>query len=69
MTLFEEYSHLAGKQHVFPDGVILRVFQIKQREGVPWVTYEAVYQGAMPRRATVALKEFIDTYGHLFQSV
>lgn len=66
MSLLEEYSYLSGKEHVFSDGVILRVFQIKQREEVPWVTYEAVYQGALPRRTTMALKEFIDTYGHLF---
>lgn len=60
------YSHIEGKEYEFTDGVKLKVIQIKQREFEPWVTYEHVYQGALPRRFTQKLSEFIDTYGHLF---
>lgn len=61
-----EYDHIAGKEYHFADGVKLRVIQIKQRELGPYVTYEHVYQNALPRRFTQQLQEFIATYGHLF---
>lgn len=65
-NLLDKCLHIVGKDYVFTDGVILRVIQIKQREMEPYVTYEHVYQNALPRRFTKKLREFIDTYGHLF---
>lgn len=61
-----EFEYIAGKEYEFSDGVKLRVVQVKQREFEPWVTYEHVYQGALPRRFSQKLSEFLDTYGHLF---
>jgi len=64
--MISDYEHIVGKDYVFTDGVKLRVVQIKQRELGLYVTYEHVYQGAIPRRFTQKLSEFVDTYGHLF---
>lgn len=61
-----DYEHIVGKEYEFSDGVKLRIVQVKQRETEPWVTYEHVYQSALPRRFSQTLSEFIDTYGHLF---
>jgi hypothetical protein len=61
-----DYSHIIGKEYEFTDGVKLRVIQIKQRDTGLYITYEHVYQSAMPRRFVQQLSEFVDTYGHLF---
>lgn len=61
-----DYQHIEGKEYEFADGVKLRVVQIKLREVDFWVTYEHVYQNALPRRFSQKLREFVDTYGHLF---
>lgn len=65
-AMTSDYSNLPGNEYEFSDGVKLRVIQIKQRDTGPWVTYEHVYQGALPKRFTQKLGEFLDTYGHLF---
>ena len=60
------YEHIVGAEYEFSDGIKLKVVQVKKRETGYWVTYEHVYQGALPRRFTEKLGEFIHTYGHLF---
>ena len=67
MLKFEDYEYLIGAEHTFPDGIMLRVIQIKQRELGLWITYEHVYSGAMPRRFSERLEKFVETYGHLFK--
>lgn len=64
-----DYSYLAGKQHMFADGIILRIVQVKQRDSAQWITYEHVYQNALPKRFTQKVYDFLDTYGHLFQNL
>ena len=64
--MINEYLNLAGEEHVFPDGVRLRVVQLKQREDTWWITYETDYGKSLPRRFTQRLGEFVNTYGHLF---
>jgi hypothetical protein len=60
------YDHLIGKEYDFPDGVKLRIIQVKERESGAWITYEHVYQNALPRRFSEKLGDFIGTFGHLF---
>lgn len=60
---------LRGFQYRFDDGVILRVVDVKQRELEPWVTYETVYNNALPKREVVKVRDFLDRYGHLVQKV
>lgn len=64
--MISDYEHIVGKEYEFSDGVKLKIVQVKLREVDYWVTYEHVYQSALPRRFTQKLGEFIDTYGHLF---
>ena len=68
MTSDRDYTKLGGKEHFFPDGISLKIVQVKHREaGIWWVTYEHVIPGAFPRRFSMKASEFMDTYGHLFQ--
>lgn len=64
------YDELVGKKHVFDDGNVIEIVQIKQREvdgqTTPCVTYQ-IYQGAnLPRKLIITVNEFIGTFGHLF---
>lgn len=61
-----DYPALAGREHVFPDGIIIRIVQVKMREAGYWVTYENVYANALPKRSTMPAHTFMDTFGHLF---
>jgi hypothetical protein len=63
----KDYSYLAGKEHEFPDGIRLKIIQVKQRDTAQWITYEHIYLNALPKRFTQKVYDFIDTYGHLFQ--
>jgi hypothetical protein len=60
------YQHLVGQQYEFGDGVKIGVAAVKQRSQGVFVTYEAIYTAALPRRFTVSLDEFIGQFGHLF---
>jgi hypothetical protein len=60
------YTHYLGREHVFEDGIILRVIQVKQRHDGMYVTYETQYPKALPRRFVVRLREFYDQFNHLF---
>lgn len=65
-AMISDFTWLEGREYDFPDGVKLRIIQIKNRDTGPWVTYEHVYAGSTPRRFTQKIGEFIDTHGHLF---
>jgi hypothetical protein len=43
------YQHYLGREHVFEDGIILRVVQVKQRNDGMYVTYETQYPKALNR--------------------
>lgn len=62
---------LVGKKHVFDDGASIEVVQIKMRdnsfEPAPVVTYVIQNGRSLPRKLVLPLKDFIDTFGHLFE--
>lgn len=64
--LAQRYQHLVGTQYEFEDGVRIGVVAVKQRSQGVYVTYEAIYSAALPRRFTVKLDEFRGQFGHLF---
>lgn len=64
-----DYGWLRGKVYTFEDGSKLHVVDVKWREVGEWVTYEAVFNNAIPKRFSLKAKEFVDKYGHLFQNV
>lgn len=64
----DQHKSLIGRIHTFDDGIKLRIVDIKQREECPWITYETQHVGAIPKRFSLKLKEFLDKYGHLFQN-
>lgn len=63
-------NELVGKKHVFEDGAVIEVIQVKIRdngeEPVPVVTYTVQNGHSIPRKLILPLNEFINTYGHLF---
>jgi len=66
-------SNLLGKSHTFDDGSKIEIIQVKQREddndgNIEVITY-LVTQGehSLPRKLLMPLKQFISTYGHLFE--
>lgn len=62
-------SHwLSGKTHCFPDNVVLRIVQVKQRSDAQYVTYETDYGNSLPRRFVMRADLFMEEYGHLFNS-
>ena len=64
-------NDLAGKKHIFEDGSVIEVLQIKMRdnseEAVPVVTYTVQQGRSLPRKLVLPLNQFIDTFGHLFE--
>jgi hypothetical protein len=67
------YSELVGKKHIFEDGNVIEVIQIKDRDSgldevgvVPFVTYTTYQHTSLPRKLVMQMKEFIESYGHLF---
>jgi len=61
-----DYHVLAGKEHVFPDNIVLRIIQVKQRHDGQYVTYENDYGNSLPRRFLMRADLFVEEYGHLF---
>jgi len=60
---------LIGKTHTFEDGDSITVVQVKYRgpdQGL--VTYQIQQGPGIPRKLVMTVQEFIDTYGHLFNS-
>lgn len=66
MLNIKEHLYLIGTQHTFPDGIKIKIVDIKQRELEPWITYETDYGSSLPRRFSLKLEEFLNTYGHLW---
>lgn len=66
-----EHDDLVGKKHIFEDGMTIEVIQIKMKdienEVQPFVTYHTYGIRTLPRKLTMTLREFINTYGHLFE--
>ena len=60
-------SEWGGRIHRFNDGAVLHVVDVKWRESGAWVTYETSVPGALPKRFSLKLLEFISQFGHLFQ--
>lgn len=56
-------SELPGKSGTLPDGAILTVLQIKDREDGPWVSYTIAYYQALPRKLIMPLGQFKHQYG------
>lgn len=65
-------NDLVGKKHLFADGMVIEVMQIKLKEvdglNQPYVTYHVYNSASIPRKLTMTLTEFINTFGHLFES-
>lgn len=61
-----DYQKLSGQSHVFPDGVVIRIVQVKNRNDGLSVIYETDYGNALPRRFVVTIDEFVHDFGHLF---
>ena len=57
---------LKNAKYEFEDGMILKVVDVKQREDGMWVTYESGHPSAIPRRFSLQLGKFLETFGHLF---
>jgi hypothetical protein len=64
-------NNLVGKKHIFDDGAVIEIIQIKQRddgmESIPVVTYSIQNGHSIPRKLILPLSEFINTFGHLFE--
>lgn len=65
-------NELVGKKHTFEDGMTIEVMQIKLKEvneiNQPFVTYHIYNSLSVPRKLTMTLTEFTNTFGHLFES-
>jgi hypothetical protein len=60
------HNHIK-QPYTFPDGVVLEILQIKTRDNnVEWVTYNTTHRGALPKKHTIPILEFIDNFGHLY---
>ena len=58
---------LLGKSYTFEDGSLIKVLQLKNREDGLWVHYEISINSSLPRKLVMPIKEFINTYEHLFK--
>jgi hypothetical protein len=61
-----DYSVLAGKEHRFPDNIVMRIVHVKQRHDGKYVMYENDYGNSLPRRFLMRADLFVEEYGHLF---
>lgn len=60
---------LVGQKHVFEDGDSIEVIQTKSRnEELHLITYHIQQGPGIPRKLVMELNEFMDTYGHLFET-
>ena len=62
---------LVGKKYTFPDGDRMEIIQVKRRFADEhgeelWITFHAYSGPGVPRKQVMTVKEFMDTYGHLF---
>ena len=65
-------NNLVGKKYTFEDGMIIEIIQIRNKEmdGInqPVVTYHVHNGRSLPRKCVMTQIEFINTYGHLFET-
>jgi hypothetical protein len=61
-----EFEQFVGRKFQFDDGAEITIIQIKRRDDGFWVTYETMFNRALPRRLQLPEREFIDQFGHLF---
>lgn len=65
-------NDLVGKSHTFDDNSTITVIQVKVKEidGEPgeMVTYTISQGNSLPRKLVMPYKNFIATFGHLFES-
>lgn len=65
-------TDLIGRKYTFEDGHTIEVVQVVDREinesTTPVVTYHTEGPRTIPRKLMLPFHEFIDTYGHLFES-
>lgn len=58
---------IIGKHYKFPDGDKIEVIQAKSRSEEDILVTVHITQGpGIPRKLVFPLKEFLDSYGHLF---
>lgn len=61
------HYELVGQKYRFEDGDSIEVIQMKERsEDIILVTYHIQQGPGIPRKLIMELKEFLETYGHLF---
>ena len=58
---------MVGKSYHFEDGNSITIVQIKTRDTGPWVTYETVLEGSIPKRTVMPHNEFMSVFAHLFK--
>jgi hypothetical protein len=63
-----DWNKAVGKSHKFEDGKIIKLVQIKEREGGPWAIFEVTDPPGNPRRFYNPLVEFAQKFQHLFES-
>ena len=65
-------NELIGKKYTFEDGQTIEVIQIKDKEvneeNQPFVTFLIQSPKSLPRKLVMTKTEFINTYGHLFET-
>ena len=63
----DNYAEFAGTCYTFPDGIEIKLLQVKQRETGLNALYEITYPGGIPKRHILNLHEFVKQWGHLFE--
>jgi len=61
-----DYYKLVGRVFKFDDGSTLKIFQVKEREGGAWITFESRFNNSVPRRQVMPATEFVEHFMHLF---
>lgn len=56
-----------GKLNNLENDVLLKIHQVKQRNDGLWVIFEISNLGALPKRHTMTIGEFLDTFGQVLQ--
>ena len=60
-------QQMVGKSYKFEDGNSITIVQIKTRDTGPWVTYETLLDGSIPKRTVMPHSEFMSVFAHLFK--
>jgi hypothetical protein len=60
-------QQMVGKSYRFEDGNSITIVQIKTRDTGPWVTYETLLDGSIPKRTVMPHSEFMSVFAHLFK--